>query len=105
MKYQNSLPLDAIQPARLDAWADIYFNAHIAERLAISLSKFLTAPTHYLAQAGQETALTAIANGYRPLLPAQVTASQRIQKQWQDQDNAVRAEQSALQAHDPLIKL
>jgi hypothetical protein len=100
MKYQNSLQLDDIQPAHLDAWADVYFKAHIAELLAISLSKFLTAPTHHLAQAGQETALTAIANGYRPLLPAQVTASQRIQKQWQDQDNAVRAEQSALQARD-----
>lgn len=100
MKYQNSLQLDAIQPAHLDAWADVYFKAHIAELLAISLSKFLTAPTHYLAQAGQETALTSIANGYRPLLPAQAIASQRIQKQWQDQDNAVRAEQSALQARD-----
>jgi hypothetical protein len=100
MKYQNSLPRNAIQPARLDAWADIYVKAHIAELLAISLSTFLTAPTHYLVQAGQETALTAIANGYRPLLPAQVTASQRIQKQWQDQDNARRAEKFALQAHD-----
>lgn len=105
MKYQNSLPLDAIQPAHLDAWADVYFKAHIAELLAISLSKFLTAPTHYLAQAGQETALTAIANGYRPLLPAQVTTSQRIQRQWQNQENAVRAEPSATQTHDPLIKL
>lgn len=105
MKYQNSRPLDAIQPAHLDAWADVYFNAHIAELLAIPLSKFLSAPTHYLVQAGQETALTAIADGYRPLLPTQVAASQRLQKQWQDQDNALRAEQSAPQAHDPLIKL
>ena len=98
MKYQKSLPLDVIQPAHLDAWADVYFNAHIAELLTIPLSKFLSAPTHYLALAGQETALTAIADGYRPLLPAQVTASQRIQKQWQDQGRAVHAEQPALQA-------
>ena len=98
MKNQNSPPLDAIQPAHLDAWADVYFKAHIAELLATPLSKFLTAPTHYLAQAGQETALTAIANGYRPLLPAQVAASQRIQKQWLDQDNAVRAEQTTVHA-------
>ncbi|OHC33422.1 MAG: hypothetical protein A2Y50_08710 [Pseudomonadales bacterium RIFCSPLOWO2_12_59_9] len=98
MKYQNPLPLDTSQQAHLDAWADIYFKAHIVELLAIPLSKFLTAPTRYLAQAGQETALTANANDYRPLLPAQVAASQRIQKQWQDQDNAVPAEKSALQA-------
>jgi hypothetical protein len=98
MKYQNPLPLDTIQQTYLDAWADIYFKAHIAELLATPLSKFLTAPTHYLAQAGQETALTAIANGYRPLLPAQVAASQRIQKQWLDQDNAVRAEQATVHA-------
>jgi len=98
MKYQNPLPLDTIQQTYLDAWADIYFKAHIAELLATPLSKFLTAPTHYLAKAGQETALTAIANGYRPLLPAQVAASQRIQKQWLDQDNAVRAEQATVHA-------
>jgi hypothetical protein len=98
MKYQNPLPLDTIQQTFLDVWADIYFKAHIAKLLAISLSKFLTAPTRYLAQAGQKTALTAIANGYRPLLPAQVAASQRIQKQWLDQDNAVRAEQSTVHA-------
>lgn len=94
MKYQNPRPLDTIQQIHLDAWANIYFKAHIAELLAISLSKFLTAPTHYLAQAGQKTALTANDKGYRPLLPAQVAASQRIQKQWLNQDNAVRAEQA-----------
>jgi hypothetical protein len=96
MKYQNPRPLDTIQQIYLDVWADIYFKAHIAELRAISLSEFLTAPAHFLAQAGQETALTAIANGYRPLLSAQVAASQRIQKQWLDQDNAAREEQATV---------
>ena len=94
MKYQNPRPFDTTQQIHLDAWTAIYFKAHIAELVAIPLSKFLTVPTHYLAQAGQETALTAIANGYHPLLPAQVAASQRIQKQWLNQDNAIRAEQA-----------
>lgn len=88
MKYQPPFPLDPIQQIQKDAWATIYAKAHIADLLSIPLSKFLTAPMNYLAQAGQETALTAITSGYRPLLPAQVSASQRIQKLWQDQDNA-----------------
>lgn len=99
MKYQKPLPLDIIQHAPLDAWADIYVKAHIEELLAISLSTFLTAPTHYLDLAGQETAPTVIANGYRPLLPAQVAARQRIQLQWEAEDNAERAAQEISPSH------
>lgn len=94
MKYPNPLPLDLIQQASIDAWTDIYVKAHIADLLAIPLSKFLTAPIHYLDVAGQETAPNAIANGYRPLLPAQIVACRRIQMQWHAQGNAERSEQA-----------
>lgn len=96
MKHQNPLPLAPLQQVPIDAWADIYTKAYIAELLAISLSEFQTDPLCYLAQAGQNTALIAITHGFRPLLPAQVLASQRIQKQWKDQDHAECLEQAAI---------
>jgi hypothetical protein len=99
MKNSKPLPHYRIQPANTHAWTDIYFKAHIEELLAISLRKFLTAPTHYLETAGQETAPAAIANGYRPLLPAQVAARQRIQLQWEAEDNAKRAAQAISRSH------
>ncbi|MDH4562843.1 hypothetical protein [Pseudomonas sp. BN411] len=86
------LLFNAHQQALLDAWADIYVQAHIAELLAIPLSSFLTAPRHFLDLAGQDTALTAIANGHRPLLPAQVAASQRIWNSWGNQGGATHDE-------------
>lgn len=99
MKYQKPLSFAPLQQAPIDASADIYAKAYIAELLAISLSQFQTNPLHYLVQAGQDTALIAIAHGYRPLLPAQVAASERIQKQWKSQDNAECVEQATLHAH------
>lgn len=66
----------------MDSWSVVYCTAHISTLLNIPLSRFLEDPQRYMELAGQSTALLAIANGYRPLLPAQVAASQRIQKQW-----------------------
>jgi hypothetical protein len=58
--------------------------------LAFSLPPFLETPQRYLNLAGQNTAVVAITSGYRPLLHAQVAASQRIQMRWQAQENADR---------------
>lgn len=99
MKNPKPLLHDHIQPANTDALTDIYRKAHIEELLAIQLWKFLTAPTYYLERAGQETAPAVIADGYRPLIPAQVTARQRIQLQWEAEDNAERAAQAISPSH------
>ena len=99
MKNPKPLPHDHIQPANTDVWIDIYFKAHIEELLNIPLWKLMTAPTHYLEMAGQETAPAAIANGYLPLLPAQVSAPQRIQLQWEAEGNAKHAAQAISQSH------
>ncbi|MDH4653802.1 hypothetical protein [Pseudomonas sp. BN606] len=92
MSSSKPLLFNAHQQAHLHAWADIYVQAHIAELLVIPLSIFLTAPHHYLNLAGQDTAPIAIANGHRPPLPAQVAASQRIWRSWENQGTAKFAE-------------
>jgi len=79
---KNPLQLTAEQKLYTDNWSAIYCNAHVSTPLNIPLSVFLEDPQRYLELAGQSTALLAITNGHRPLLPAQVAASLRIQKQW-----------------------
>lgn len=81
---KNQYPLTAAQKSHIDAWPEVYSSAHISTLLNIPLSRFLENPQQYLEFAGQSTAVIAIANGYRPLLPAQVAASKRIQQQWQE---------------------
>lgn len=101
MNTQNPHLLDAAQQSHVDTWANVYFHAHISELLDISLSRFLEAPQRYLKLAGQSTATVAIANGYCPLLPAQVAASQRIQRLWREQENSARVESDALPTTSP----
>lgn len=85
MKSQHELT--AAQKIHIDTWSEVYnSSANISTPLKIPLSCFLEDPQRYLEHAGQSTALTAMANGYRPLLPAQVAASQRIQKQWRERE-------------------
>lgn len=82
---KNQHKLTHAQKSHIDTWSEVYSSAHIFTLLNIPLSRFLEDPQRYLEHAGQSTALTAMANDYRPLLPAQVAASQRIQKQWKEQ--------------------
>lgn len=81
---KNPLSLTAEQKSHIDNWSAVYCNAHVSTLLNIPLSVFLEDPQRYLELAGQNTALLAMTNGYRPLLPAQVAASLRIQKQWDE---------------------
>ncbi|UUY07313.1 hypothetical protein LRS11_15980 [Pseudomonas sp. J452] len=83
---KNQHELTAAQKTDIDTWSEVYSSAHISTLLNIPLSRFLEDPQRCLEHAGQSTALTAMANGYRPLLPAQVAASQRIQKQWRERE-------------------
>lgn len=99
MKNPKPLPHNHIQPANTDIWTDIYFKVHIEELLDIPLWKFLTAPTHYLETAGQETAPAVIADGYRPLIPAQVATRQSLHLQWEAEDNAKHAAQAISSSH------
>jgi len=85
---KSSHSLSAAQKCHIDNWSGVYNDAHISTLLNIPLSRFLEDPQRYLDLAGQSTAILAIVNGYRPLLPAQVAASQRIQKQWKDREQA-----------------
>lgn len=84
MKNPPSLPAE--QKFHIDNWSAVYFNAHVSTLLNIPLSVFLENPQRHLELAGQNTALLAMTNGYRPLLPAQVAASLRIQKQWKGRE-------------------
>lgn len=63
-------------------WITIYTEAHIAELIQVPLSEFLQKPEFYLVSAGQETALTCVMSGYKPLLPKQVQAAAKIHAQW-----------------------
>ncbi|MCJ8170777.1 hypothetical protein [Atopomonas sediminilitoris] len=63
-------------------WTNIYTEAHIAELIQVPLAEFLQNPSFYLIQAGQETAVACVMNGYKPLLPKQVLAAAKIHAQW-----------------------
>ena len=84
---------DLMTNDELDTWADIYAQARVAELVNVTFSEFLQAPFTYLANAGQETALDCLITGYRPLLPKQVQAAQRIQQDWADTDTAAQPKQ------------
>lgn len=72
----------------LNTWADIFAQAKVADLLSITFSEFLEAPFTHLASAGQDTALDCMITGFRPLMPAQVRAAQKIHQQWGNQGNA-----------------
>lgn len=86
MTPQKKLSLSPNQQAHLVAWSVVYVEAHIQQRLGVSLSHFLRHPGKYLFIAWLETSQPVTSNGYLPLLPAQVATSERIHPRWKEQD-------------------
>ena len=75
------------QQSHLDAWAAVYVEARIQQKLGIGLSRFLRNPGDYLLIVWLKTTQHVNCNGYLPLLPAQVAVSERIHQRWNDQES------------------
>ncbi len=60
-----------------DRWTSVYQACRL-EQEGLALDKFLEAPWLWLEHYGQEAALRSIAQGFRPLLPAQVKVARRV---------------------------
>lgn len=65
-----------LNEAVIDYWADIYRACRL--QTEVSFEVFLTDPWRYLRQFGQETAPALIAQGLRPLLPAQARVARKL---------------------------
>ncbi|UVE19530.1 hypothetical protein NVV93_09230 [Pseudomonas sp. LS44] len=77
-----------ISPDELDMWVEIYADARIGEISNKPFSEFIRDPWNELVDAGQESALDSMVQGFRPLLPAQAATAKRIQAEWTQQDRS-----------------
>lgn len=60
----------------IEYWGEIFVTARIIE-FGITFERFLKDPWHHLMTCGQESAPVCIAQGVRPLLPAQAEIARR----------------------------
>lgn len=86
MTPQKKLSISPDQQAHIDAWSMVYVEAHIQQKLGISLSHFLRHPGNFLFIAWLETSQPVTSNDYNPLLPAQVASSECIHPPRPEQD-------------------
>ena len=87
MTYQKKITFSLDQQSHLDAWAAVYVEARIQQKLGIGLSRFLRNPGDYLLIVWLKTSQLVNCNFYLPLLPAQVAVSERIHQRWNDQES------------------
>ncbi|WP_025674116.1 hypothetical protein [Salinivibrio socompensis] len=67
------------QDTYIEYWGEIFVSARIIE-FGITFERFLKDPWKHLMSCGQESAPDAIAEGMRPLLPAQAEVARRIRE-------------------------
>ena len=77
--------------AALEYWGDIFLAISLRED-GIAFEQFLTNPWGYLRAAGQESAPTALENGYRPLTRRQAAVARNIEQRWIDSQRRSRNE-------------
>ncbi len=87
MTSQKKISFSLDQQSHLDAWAAVYVEARIQQKLGIRLSRFLRNPGDYLFIAWLKTTQRVNCNGYLPPLAAQVAASEHIHQRWNDQES------------------
>ena len=87
MTSQKKITFSLDQQNHLDAWAAVYVEARIQQKLGIGLSRFLRNPGDYLLIAWLKTTQHVNCNGYLPPLAAQVAASEHIHQRWNDQES------------------
>ena len=87
MTYQKKITFSLDQQSHLDAWAAVYVEARIQQKLGIGLSRFLRNPGDYLLIVWLKTTQHVNCNGYLPPLAAQVAASEHIHQRWNDQES------------------
>lgn len=86
MSSEQQITFTPDQQVHLNAWSTVYIDAHIQQRLGITLSQFLINPGKYLFLAWLTAPHIPTNNGFLPLLPAQVAASRRIHQRWAEEE-------------------
>lgn len=86
MSLEEQITFTPDQQVHLNAWSSVYIDAHIQQRLGITLSQFLINPGKYLFLAWLTAPHIPTNNGFLPLLPAQVAASRRIHQRWAEEE-------------------
>ncbi|PJE40632.1 MAG: hypothetical protein CUR33_16720 [Pseudomonas sp.] len=86
MSLEEQITFTSDQQVHLNAWSSVYIDAHIQQRLGITLSQFLINPGKYLFLAWLTAPHIPTNNGFLPLLPAQVAASRRIHQRWAEEE-------------------